>query len=536
MTTPAPRATSDLQWPLALKVAEAEVRIAFSLAAIIAMYAVAVGASIWLLRDLSGLQGIVPKAGTGMLGLLGTAVGWNLHVGFRTQAALRQGHLPPPILKWLAVTSECLLPTIGLQLSTSFIPAGEVMAAPFLPAYGIPIALSALRLHPLLSLYGGSLAAVSCIGVSIYATVGVDGIQGAFGTHLLRGVSIFAIGLATAVVASTLRTGFQSVLDAQDERNRVVGVFGRYLSDDVVDTLLHQPGGLALGGQKQPVTILMTDLRGFSTLASELPAEQVVQLLNHYLGRMTDIILDHGGTIDEFIGDAILVIFNAPLAQPDHPDRALRCAVAMQQAMAEVNAENVRAGLPTLEMGVGIHTGAAVVGNIGSEKRQKYGVVGTTVNLAARVESHTVGGQVLCTDACLSAASAEVHHSVFRAVHPKGASEPVVLHDVSGIGDLRLDRHDEPPEPVSPVAVEIYQIEGKERLATPVHGSVVALSDHRALLEGLSSPLSVGADIVVHTRPGSAFARIISVDGQKTELRFTAKDLDAQVRLTEWSG
>jgi adenylate cyclase len=168
--------------------------------------------------------------------------------------------------------------------------------------------------------------------------------------------------------------------------------FGRYLTDDVVKSLLESPEGLKLGGERRKVTLMMTDLRGFTSMSGRLAPEQVVAMLNRYLGTMVEVIQEYQGTIDEFIGDAIFTLFGAPVQRDDDAERAVACAMAMQLALAGVNAQNRAAGLPEVEMGIGIHTGEVVVGNIGSDRRTKYGVVGSHVNLTARIESYTVGG------------------------------------------------------------------------------------------------------------------------------------------------
>src|SRR5262249_47982148 len=152
------------------------------------------------------------------------------------------------------------------------------------------------------------------------------------------------------------------------------------------------------------LTIMMSDLRGFTATAERLKPEQVLGLLNNYLGTMADIIVHHQGTIDEFIGDAILVIFGAPLSHPDDARRAVACAIAMQQAMKGINEQNARAGLPAIEMGIALNTGEVIVGNIGSQKHIKYGVVGSHVNLTARIESNTAGGQILISQTTLDLA------------------------------------------------------------------------------------------------------------------------------------
>src|SRR4029453_434721 len=129
----------------------------------------------------------------------------------------------------------------------------------------------------------------------------------------------------------------------------------------------------------------------------------VMNVLNEYLARMTDVVIRHGGTVNEFIGDAVFAVFGAPLAHADHAERAAACALSMQAAMADINRQHGANGLPRFEMGIGVNTGEAVVGNIGSEQRAKYAVVGSAVNIAARVEGATVGGQVFITTATYEA-------------------------------------------------------------------------------------------------------------------------------------
>ncbi|MCP4701596.1 MAG: response regulator [Gammaproteobacteria bacterium] len=210
--------------------------------------------------------------------------------------------------------------------------------------------------------------------------------------------------------------------------------FGRYLSDDIVDAILESPEGAALGGEKRKLTIVMSDLRGFTSTCERLPAEDVVNMLNIYLETMTEIILKHQGTIGEFIGDAILIIFGAPIARENDAQRAVACALEMQKAMAGVNERNRQAGYPTVTMGIGINTGEAVVGNIGSKKRIKYDIIGHNVNLTFRIESYTVGGQVF-----ISPSTQELCGPILRIddkvqVMPKGIKKPITVFDIGGIG------------------------------------------------------------------------------------------------------
>lgn len=266
-----------------------------------------------------------------------------------------------------------------------------------------------------------------------------------------------------------------------DRRNRFIReTFGRYTSDQIVEAILDAPDGLKLGGEKREVSLLMSDLRGFTALAERLEPTEVVALLNHYLSVMIELIHRHGGNIDEIIGDAILVIFGAPLETPDAAGRAVRCALAMQKAMAGVNAYNLRKGWPELEMGIALHTGEVVVGNIGSTKRSKYAVVGQTVNVTSRIESFTVGGQVLASPALIGASGQGLILGREVAVYAKGMPQALPCRVVLG--------HEEVPDLI-PDSEEIDCIALVE--AQPIH--YVVLSDKHldhppqaATLAGLS--------------------------------------------------
>jgi adenylate cyclase len=220
----------------------------------------------------------------------------------------------------------------------------------------------------------------------------------------------------------------------------------------------------------------------------------VVEVLNHYLGRMTEVIIEHGGTINEFAGDGIVAFFGAPLPSADHAERAAACAIAMQIALDEVNRQHALQGLPRLEMGIGLNTGEAIVGNIGSEKRAKYTVIGTAINLAARVEACTVGGQVLLGPDTYERIRdlAEVGPPI--PVEVKGIRDPLLLYEVRGLKG-RYDRR--MPEgggtADSEAAVELpttcWLIEGKAIRAEALEGAVVRISP-RLLLLRLAVPLA----------------------------------------------
>ncbi len=222
----------------------------------------------------------------------------------------------------------------------------------------------------------------------------------------------------------------------QLERNErfIRQTFGRYLSDDIVAQLLEAPEGLELGGDLREVTIMMSDICGFTTLAEHLPPPKVVSLLNRYFEHMTSIIFQYEGTIDEFLGDAILAVFGAPKRQDDDPERAVRSALAMRDAISAVNMANEAEGLPALQHRIALNTGSVIAGNIGSEQRAKYGCVGHAMNVTSRIEGQAEPDEIL-----VSAATWEkLPQSVFefggpRTLSVKGIEDSIVAYPLLGL-------------------------------------------------------------------------------------------------------
>jgi adenylate cyclase len=257
-------------------------------------------------------------------------------------------------------------------------------------------------------------------------------------------------------------------------------MFGRYLSTEVMNSLIENPSALELGGEKRKVTIMMTDLRGFTALAERLEPEKVVQMLNAYFEVMVEVILKYNGTINEFIGDALLVIFGAPQEMRDRVHRAIACSIEMQNAMTQVNEENRAQSLPELEMGIGLNETEVIVGNIGSSKRSKYAVVGSGVNMTSRIESYTVGGQILISESVRQAAGEILRIDSQRDVLPKGAETPLRIYEVGGIaGRYNLALEGKAPALVTlarQIPLRYTVLEGKDVGKKGLEGSVVRLS------------------------------------------------------------
>ena len=217
------------------------------------------------------------------------------------------------------------------------------------------------------------------------------------------------------------------------QRTFVLETFGSYLSDEIVAEILESPGGINLGGELRQISILVSDLRGFTRMTESMDSRKVLRILNRYLETMTDIILRYSGTIDEFTGDGILVFFGAPRSFEDHVRRAVLCAIEMQGVMDEFNNESLDLGLPELKMGIGINSGELVVGNIGSTRRKKYGAVGSPINVAFRVQAQTSGGEILVTTPVYDQVATEVVLGTARETELKGIEGLVKLFQVTGI-------------------------------------------------------------------------------------------------------
>jgi adenylate cyclase len=196
-----------------------------------------------------------------------------------------------------------------------------------------------------------------------------------------------------------LRRRFNSMVAGLKQKEVIEQTFGRYVDKKIAQELMSRPEALYLGGEEHVVTILMADLRGFTPIASKLRPEQVIRLLNRFFSRMIPIIEKYRGIIVNFHGDSILVFFNG--IEPDvrvSTASAIKCATEMQHELALVARQNLQDGLPDLSMGIGIHTGEVIVGNIGSETRAKYGIVGSAVNETDRIQSVAQGGETMISD------------------------------------------------------------------------------------------------------------------------------------------
>ncbi len=299
--------------------------------------------------------------------------------------------------------------------------------------------------------------------------------------------------------------------------------FVRYTSPEIADFVLNSPEGGRQGGQRKEVSILMSDLRGFTALSTRLSSEDLIRMLNRYFSVMAKIIARHRGTIIEFLGDGIFTVFGALVDLPSHAEAAVRCALEMEKAMEGVNWKNRTIGLPELEMGIGIHSGTATVGNIGSEQRMKFGCVGEAVNLAGRIESLTVGGQVLISESTLSLLPEKPEIQQVHSVLLKGEETAMRVFGISGLGNLHIQPLPEPDWQTLPLPVPFTfrVLDGKAAQGPEYPGQLERLSaDTRDAWIRSAQPLAETQDLVLDAG-GRSWAKVISVTPEGARLRFT---------------
>ena len=336
----------------------------------------------------------------------------------------------------------------------------------------------------------------------------------------------------------------RGAVERDREAERVRRTITRYLSDKIAQAVLSNPDAIQ-ASERREVSVLMSDIAGFSQLAERLEPERVVELLNVYLRAMTEVIDAHEGAIDEFIGDAVLAIFGAPLAMDDHASRAVACAAAMQVRMAAVNRELAERDLPALEMTAAVNSGEVVVGTIGSEKRAKYGVVGSPVNLTSRIQSLAVPGEVLISDRTYADAGGEagpVQLAGSRMVSLKGFSEPVAVHSVGAVDGAGDVPHDDASfrDLADPVPFRLSTLDGKELAADAHSGTLTAVSKTGAVAHvAPSAEVEARSDVCLTLElpdgQRDLYAKVAEVengDGEQTlRLRFSSVPPEAAEAL-----
>ena len=236
---------------------------------------------------------------------------------------------------------------------------------------------------------------------------------------------ISAVAAQTAIAVENARAHERLAREEVARAN-----YSRFLPEYVVKQMLENPDSFKLGGVSQTITILFADIRGFTRISEHAPPEKIVSLLNRYFSAMTDIIFAHGGTLDKYLGDGLMALFGAPTATPDDASNALNAAVAMQRRLLGINRELREEGFAEIGVGMGLHTGEAIIGYIGSDRRSEYTAIGDTVNTSSRLESNALGGEILISDATARAAHSRYKLKPREPITVKNREQPVRLWEV----------------------------------------------------------------------------------------------------------
>ena len=329
---------------------------------------------------------------------------------------------------------------------------------------------------------------------------------------------------------------FLIVISDLTDLQRVQSAFARYTSPEIADYVLSAPEGEKQGGEERDVSILMSDLRGFTVLSRHLKSEDLISYLNHYFEHMSAVIMRFRGTVIEFLGDGIFVVFGAPGDLPDHAGAAVACAIEMQNEMAEVNRWNLENGYPVLEMGIGVNSGTAVVGNIGSEDKMKYGCMGETVNLAGRTESLTVGGEILITENTRGRITDKITITGERKMMLKGVGRETKVYDVTGIGNGHILKETEKGirwNEISAVKEITFYVLRDKTVETAGHtGRLTRISEDEKFgilaTDCAPEPLE---NLMLRIEGHDIYAKVMQKEEAGCRLRFTSREVPIQTLL-----
>ena len=272
-------------------------------------------------------------------------------------------------------------------------------------------------------------------GAALTVLVFVGYLVGSQWLFVEHGVPLSLVYPLAAIAFTYTAVGVHHYVVEEREKRKIRDAFGLYLNPHLAERVAEHPEMLALGGEKRDLTVLFSDIRGFTTLSEGLEPEALVELLNEYLGEMTDVVFAHDGTLDKYIGDAIMAVWGAPVTQPDHAARACRAALGMVEALRALTVEWERRGVPVLQIGIGLNTGPMVVGNMGSARRLSYTVIGDNVNLGSRLEglTKTYGSPVIASESTVLAAGPGFVTRELDLVRVKGKRLPVRIFEVLGV-------------------------------------------------------------------------------------------------------
>lgn len=314
-----------------------------------------------------------------------------------------------------------------------------------------------------------------------------------------------------------------AVISNQTEISRVNNIFARYTSKDIANKILHTDDGDKIGGKKKNVSVLLTDLRGFTAISEHVEPEIISKFISHYFEAMCKIVAKYNGTIIEFLGDGLFAVFGLNDNAKDHALDATAAAVEMQYSMKEINKWNVINGYPKIEMGAAVNTGICMIGNIGSKQHAKFGVLGQPVNFCGRLESYTVGQQIYISQETYDIVKDSVIVDETNQILPKGSDKYITIYSIYGVKGKYNIRYsidlDTVKHTVKEDNIVIHRIFNKNVSNIDIKAKILGYSTDYIVIK-CSEEISLLENVVFEFH-GTNYAKMVSeIDGCYT-LRYT---------------
>jgi len=353
---------------------------------------------------------------------------YELYMRHLVTRALAEGRQPSTVARYGNALVESALPTVAVLVEASFTSLFVAILSPPVFVYFVFIALSGLRLDFRLSVFSGACAAAQYLVIAWIGLQNLDVDAGypylltAAPSHVGKGFVLLLTGVVTGVVGMRVRQAMETSIRLLAEKDRVVDLFGQQVSAAVVTKLLSQPDSTS---EARHVCVMFLDIRDFTTFSEKRRPQEVVDYLNTLWSFTVDIVNAHDGIINKFLGDGFMATFGAPVSSGDDCKHAVLAARAI---LARVGLEQSKGTLPPTRVGIGLHAGVAVTGNIGGKGRKEYSVIGDVVNLASRIESLNKphGAQLLISEEVRKGAEAETQDAVsLGPITVKGRQQPV---------------------------------------------------------------------------------------------------------------
>ena len=365
-----------------------------------------------------------------------------LFVSFLISRLMTKGHYSP-LLKYIITTADLFLVTMAILIIRNTADASSFVMSVDTPAFFLLFivnVLTGMRFDIRLCFYSAILSLFIFAGVTIddFRSIGTANMTLIVPTTL-KGIFLASTAFLSGYITHQAKNLVIQNYREQQHRNLIINIFGRYVSGQVAKNILD--GNLELGGEERKVTVLFSDIRDFAWISERLSAKEVVALLNDYFEGMVEAIFSYDGTLDKFLGDGLMALFGAPTAHGNDEERAISAAFLMRDKLREFNQMQIKKeDMVAISVGIGISTGQAVVGNIGSKERMQYTAIGDTINTAARIEDlcKEFDADILVDEATYKEAKDVFSAEKMGQVKVKGKDNPVIIYKIIDRKDRSL--------------------------------------------------------------------------------------------------